>query len=92
MSIPTSSVWWTYRKPCLAGNAEEENFFGRMAAYEPTAERASHTVTKSKLGERLGWQISASGHAGVWVSENTREAIRDAMARKEIYATTGPPA
>ena len=36
------------------------------------------------------WQITASGYAGVWARDNTREEIFNAFKRKETYATTGP--
>jgi Protein of unknown function (DUF3604) len=70
--------------------AEEDNFFGKHAGSEPSPQRMLHPFTKTELGGFEGWQTSASGRAAVWAIENTREAIFDAMARKEVYATTGP--
>ena len=70
--------------------AEEENFFGKSTSAEPSATRVAHPFIKSKLGAIEGYELSASGYQGVWAAENSREAIFDAMERKETYATTGP--
>jgi hypothetical protein len=70
---------------------EEENFFGKVSTAEPNAERALHSFMENpKLGLKImGWEQTASGYAAVWATENTREAIFDAMERRETYATTG---
>jgi hypothetical protein len=68
---------------------EEDNFFGKHSGGEPSPERMTHPFTKTAQGEFKGWQTVASGLAAVWATENTRESIFDAMARKEVYATTG---
>ncbi|WP_136799736.1 MULTISPECIES: DUF3604 domain-containing protein [Desulfosediminicola] len=70
--------------------AEEENFFGKSTSAEPSKTRVAHPFVKSELGAIEGYELSASGYQAVWASENTREAIFDAMERKETYATTGP--
>ena len=70
--------------------AEEDNFFGKSTSVEPSATRVAHPFVKSELGAIEGYELSASGYQAVWAAENTREAIFDAMERKETYATTGP--
>ena len=70
--------------------AEEDNFFGKHAGGEPSAERMMHPFTKTDKGVFEGYEVVASGLAAVWARENTRESIFDAMERKEVYATTGP--
>ena len=68
---------------------EEENFFGKHPGYEPNPTRWEHPFMKTDEAELLGWQMVSSGLAAVWATENTREAIFDAMERKEVYGTTG---
>ena len=71
---------------------EEDNFFGKHSGVEPEAHRWEHVVISSPKDPKLtvlGWQQASSGYAAVWATENTREAIFDAMKRREAYATTG---
>ena len=75
----------------------EDNFFGKVTVVEPSAKptRFEEMIT-GYLPDPEGrdytirhYQASASGLAGVWARENTREAIWDALKRKEVYASTG---
>ncbi len=70
--------------------AEEENFFGKHSGVEPEPGRWEHIVGEFGSTRVLGWEMVASGYAGVWATDNTREALFDALERKEVYATTGP--
>jgi hypothetical protein len=69
--------------------AEEDNFFGKHSGTEPSPKRWEHPVGCFGNSCVMGWEQAASGYAAVWATENTREAIWDAMKRKETYATTG---
>ena len=71
---------------------EEDNFFGKTAPAEPSPERADRRPswpTRGPAIKIMDWEVGASGYAAVWATENTREAIFDAMQRRETYATTG---
>ena len=70
---------------------EEDNFFGKTTPQEPSPERLRATFVKNpETGVTImDWEVLASGYAAVWATENTREALWDAMARRETYATTG---
>lgn len=69
---------------------EEANFFGKFKTVEPRRDRWNFPLIEGVKDNYMGWEQSAAGVTGVWATENTREAIWDAMARKETFATTGP--
>ena len=70
---------------------EEDNFFGKTVSQEPSPERMTAAFFNDpKTGVKvMDWEVAAAGYAAVWATENTREAIWDAMERRETYATTG---
>ncbi|WP_170457077.1 DUF3604 domain-containing protein [Ruegeria arenilitoris] len=71
--------------------AQEDNFFGKHSGVEPGPNRWEHLVIEAPDPELsiYGWKQAAGGLGAVWATENTREAIFDAMQRRETYATTG---
>ena len=69
--------------------AQEDNFFGKHTGAEPKPGRMEHPFLENEKGTIMGWGMVSSGLAAVYAMDNTREALFDAMARKEVYATTG---
>ncbi len=70
---------------------EEDQYFGKLGLFDGSAETRGSLkrTTPSALGvDTLEW--GASGLAGVWAEENTRESIYAALRRKETFATSGP--
>jgi hypothetical protein len=76
---------------------EENNYFGKASIVEPSAnpvrfEEAITGMLQQPDGPDITlrhFQTLSSGLAAVWATENTREALWDALNRKEVYATTG---
>jgi len=83
------------------GSVEERNYFSKVGRSDGTpAQRGSVPPGGAKewpentpdsshaVGPYQAW--GASGLAGVWAEENSRESIFQALRRKETFATSGP--
>jgi hypothetical protein len=69
-----------------------ENYFGVGTPMEPKPGRWKPPFMENKLNPKLTtyfWEMAPGALGGVWAKENTREAIWDAMERREVYCTTG---
>jgi len=73
-----------------AASHEEFNYTGKFA-FENNAKERLTGVPGAPAGQVQQIQeFSSGGLAGIWAPQNTREAIWDAMQRKETFGTSGP--
>ncbi len=84
----------------VGGAFDEKDYWSKIGLVDGTAEargsvppggsKSWEGVSRTPNAESWFSRWGASGLAGVWAEENTRESIYDAMARKETFATSGP--
>jgi len=73
-----------------AASNEEYNYTGKFAFENNPRHRLEGVKGQPPAQVQQVREFSSGGLAGVWARENTREAIYDAMLRRETFGTTGP--
>ena len=66
------------------GATDEQNWGGHVSGEATPAERLQPGLLTS------GIEGNPGGLAGVWAVENSRDAIFEALQRREVFGTTGP--
>jgi hypothetical protein len=72
------------------GDVEEWDFPGAIGAVTSSAFRRLRNNGETQDYKNILKFNTSGGLAAVWAPENNREAIFDALARRETYATSGP--
>jgi hypothetical protein len=83
------------------GSVEEVNYFSKVGRVDgmpaqrgsvpPDGKKTWEGVVVDPVSSLARYQTwGASGLAGVWAEENSREAIYKALRRRETFATSGP--
>jgi hypothetical protein len=79
------------------GTPEENNYVGKVGTADGTPQRRGSVPLDQPLEDGSVYaanaafpKFGASGLAGVWAEENTRESLFNAMRRKETFGTSGP--
>ncbi|SHE71767.1 Protein of unknown function [Microbulbifer donghaiensis] len=73
-----------------ASAVEEDNYTGKFGIEASPEHRLDGPIPGDEANNQRVREFSSGGLAAVWAPENTREAIWDAVKRKETYATSGP--
>ena len=70
----------------IGGGVEEANFPGHLGK----ADAAPEGRISQEAGKTGGMQTNPGGLIGIWAEQNTRDALFDAMERREVFGTSGP--
>ncbi len=68
------------------GDAEEWDYRGKSNFNDASAMKR---LTKREFAPEVPLMHNPGGLAAIWAPENTRDALFDALIRKEVYATSG---
>ena len=71
----------------LAGGVQERTWPGHLGIADGSPERRLRWREGGSMGDSSN---NPGGLIGVWAEENARDAIFDAMQRKEVFGTSGP--